>query len=80
MIWMSGLLYAMDIINLQILAFYGYQCISGLCTYHFILYTNTFQPPHQVECQGLVVEIMVTVIQPQKENNPRKALQVARPV
>ena len=58
----------------------GYQCISGLSTYHFILYTNTFQPPHQVECQGLVVEIMVTVIQPQKENNPRKALQVARPV
>ena len=44
------------------------------------LYTNTFQPPHQVECRGLVVEIMVTVIQPQKENNPRKALQVARPV
>ena len=44
------------------------------------LCTNTFQPPHQVECQGLVVEIMVTVIQPQKENNPRKVLQVARPV
>ena len=57
--------------------------LSGLSTNHFILvliYTNTFQPPHQVECQGLVVETMVTVIQPQKENNPRKALQVARPV
>ena len=37
-----------------------------------------FQLLHHVACQGLVVEIMATDIPPLKENNPLKALQVAR--